>query len=74
VDELMELIEMVKSTMCRENGAVALIDVPIPVKIIGDIHGQFFDLQRIFLAIGLPGSHRFLFLGGKSIFHLFIYI
>jgi hypothetical protein len=59
--------------MCRVNDTVALIDVPIPVKIVGDIHGQFFDLQRIFLSIGLPGSHRFLFLGGKSILRLLAY-
>jgi len=61
--ELCELIDMAKLTLCRENETTALIEVPIPVKIVGDIHRQFFDLQRIFHSMGLPGAHRYLFLG-----------
>jgi len=61
--ELFDLIDMAKLTMCRGRETTALIEVPIPVKIVGDIHGQFFDLQRIFLSMGLPGAHRYLFLG-----------
>ncbi|EFO19608.1 hypothetical protein LOAG_08884 [Loa loa] len=41
----------------------ALIDVSIPVIVVGDIHGQYVDLQRIFAAVGQPGRTRFLFLG-----------
>uniref|UniRef100_A0A1I8EEX7 Serine/threonine-protein phosphatase n=1 Tax=Wuchereria bancrofti TaxID=6293 RepID=A0A1I8EEX7_WUCBA len=45
----------------------ALIDVSIPVIVVGDIHGQchlqYVDLQRIFAAVGRPGRTRFLFLG-----------
>jgi hypothetical protein len=65
--ELLELIKIAKLTMCRQGdgASVPLIEVPTPVKIVGDIHGQFFNLQRIFLSIGLPGPHRYLFLGGK---------
>jgi hypothetical protein len=65
--ELLELVEVAKLTMCRQGdgASIPLIDVPIPVNIIGDIHGQFFDLQRIFLSLGLPGAQRYLFLGGK---------
>jgi diadenosine tetraphosphatase ApaH/serine/threonine PP2A family protein phosphatase len=60
--ELVQLIEMAKPILCRE-GESALAEVKIPVKIVGDIHGQFFDLQRIFLSLGLPGANRYLFLG-----------
>jgi diadenosine tetraphosphatase ApaH/serine/threonine PP2A family protein phosphatase len=61
--ELCELLEMAKAAFCRGNDASALIEVPIPLKIVGDIHGQFVDLQRIFLSMGLPGTNRYLFLG-----------
>jgi hypothetical protein len=67
--ELLELIELAKTKLCREGEVNALIEVPIPVKICGDIHGQFTDLQSIFLSVGLPGEHRYLFLGGKT--HIF---
>ncbi|MFH4976845.1 hypothetical protein AB6A40_003554 [Gnathostoma spinigerum] len=40
-----------------------MIELGIPVNVVGDIHGQFPDLQRIFSALGLPGKTRFLFLG-----------
>jgi hypothetical protein len=63
--ELLELVELAKTTLCRETEANALIEVPTPVKIVGDLHGAFFDLQRYFFAIGMPGKHRYLFLGGK---------
>ncbi|KAI6192042.1 Serine/threonine-protein phosphatase [Aphelenchoides bicaudatus] len=63
--ELMQLIEIAKTTICRQDDVAreALINVPIPVQIVGDIHGQFFDLQRIFLSMGLPDTKRYLFLG-----------
>lgn len=63
--ELLELIDCVRTNLCQPDVCEALIDVPIPVTIIGDMHGQFFDLQRIFLSLGLPGPQRYLFLGGK---------
>jgi hypothetical protein len=66
-EELIELIEVAKLTMCQQSDGASgpLIEVPIPVKILGDLHGQFFDLQRIFLSMGLPGQQQYLFLGGK---------
>ncbi|KAI6173236.1 Serine/threonine-protein phosphatase [Aphelenchoides besseyi] len=62
-DDLIQLLEMAKPYFCHDRDQQALIDVQIPVRIVGDIHGQFFDLQRIFMSMGLPGSQRFLFLG-----------
>lgn len=40
-----------------------VIVVRSPVVIVGDIHGQFFDLLEILLQVGLPPDQHFLFLG-----------
>jgi serine/threonine-protein phosphatase PP1 catalytic subunit len=40
-----------------------LLDVPAPVKIVGDIHGQFIDLLRVFEYGGPPSENSYLFLG-----------
>lgn len=40
-----------------------LIDVPLPVYVVGDLHGNIFDLVRILIMSGPPPKNRFLFLG-----------
>ncbi|KAF9343195.1 hypothetical protein BGX26_006116 [Mortierella sp. AD094] len=40
-----------------------LIELSPPVKIVGDIHGQYTDLLRLFEMCGFPPSANFLFLG-----------
>ena len=41
----------------------ALLELSAPVKIVGDIHGQYNDLIRLFEMCGFPPQANFLFLG-----------
>ena len=41
----------------------ALLELDAPVKIVGDVHGQYTDLIRMFEMCGFPPSSNFLFLG-----------
>ena len=41
----------------------ALLELSAPVKIVGDIHGQYNDMIRLFEMCGFPPSSNFLFLG-----------
>ncbi|KAF2840503.1 MgPPZ1,protein phosphatase 2A-like protein [Patellaria atrata CBS 101060] len=41
----------------------ALLELSAPVKIVGDIHGQYTDLIRMFEMCGFPPTSNYLFLG-----------
>ena len=43
--------------------AKMLIELEAPLRVCGDIHGQYYDLLRIFEHCGYPGDNNFLFLG-----------
>ncbi|KAJ5156226.1 hypothetical protein N7492_009029 [Penicillium capsulatum] len=41
----------------------ALLELSAPVKIVGDVHGQYTDLIRMFEMCGFPPASNYLFLG-----------
>ncbi|KYK54704.1 serine/threonine-protein phosphatase PP-Z [Drechmeria coniospora] len=41
----------------------ALLELDAPVKIVGDVHGQYTDLIRLFEMCGFPPTANYLFLG-----------
>ncbi|CAI7591890.1 hypothetical protein N7533_007469 [Penicillium manginii] len=41
----------------------ALLELAAPVKIVGDVHGQYTDLIRLFEMCGFPPQSNYLFLG-----------
>eukprot|EP00727_Mastigamoeba_balamuthi_P007093 m51a1_g3003 hypothetical protein (2207) ;mRNA; r:787285-800952 len=48
--------------LCRNESNVVHVEVPLHV--VGDLHGQFYDLLEIFKAVGLPTRMvKFVFLG-----------
>ena len=58
--ELKSLIE--KATVCfKKEPNILRLDPPL--SIVGDIHGQFYDLVEVFRIAGFPPFSRFLFLG-----------
>lgn len=59
-DEIRALCMNAREAMLADS---MLVRVPAPCKILGDIHGQYFDLLRIFEKTGSPEKQKFLFLG-----------
>lgn len=58
--EILGLIRIVKSIFMSQP---MLVEVASPVKVCGDIHGQYYDLLRLFEYGGFPPDSSYLFLG-----------
>ncbi|KAK0406919.1 hypothetical protein QR680_018888 [Steinernema hermaphroditum] len=59
-DEMIQLCQMAWKVFKKQN---VMLELESPVKICGDIHGQYGDLLRIFDRCGFPPTSNYLFLG-----------
>ena len=58
--QLEDLLKEAKEVLSKESN---LVPVRAPVTVVGDIHGQFYDLMELFKICGEPPHTNFLFLG-----------
>jgi serine/threonine-protein phosphatase PP1 catalytic subunit len=59
-DDLNFLIEEAATVLVNQP---ALLELEAPIQIVGDIHGQYHDLLRLFEHCGFPPDANYLFLG-----------
>nr|CDS22966.1 protein phosphatase 1, catalytic subunit, beta isozyme [Echinococcus granulosus] len=59
-DEMTSICRSVRTLFLTQPG---LLDLGGPIKVCGDIHGQYDDLLRLFELCGLPDKVNYLFLG-----------
>lgn len=59
-DQLVRIIEKAESIMKEEQN---LLYVDVPATVVGDIHGQFYDLLGMFEMCGDPSETQYIFLG-----------
>eukprot|EP01126_Amoeba_proteus_P055643 TRINITY_DN6925_c0_g1_i3.p1 TRINITY_DN6925_c0_g1~~TRINITY_DN6925_c0_g1_i3.p1 ORF type:complete len:299 (-),score=45.29 TRINITY_DN6925_c0_g1_i3:116-1012(-) len=60
VNEVKFLIEKAREIFISQP---VLLDLEAPLKIVGDVHGQYYDLLRLFEYGGFPPTANYLFLG-----------
>ena len=62
-EDIIQLITIFKNIVTKESNIVKTTD---PVSIVGDIHGQFYDLIKVLEKGGDPSKTNYLFLGKLS--------
>lgn len=60
---LPEIIEITNRVAQIFSAESMLLEVSPPLRIFGDVHGQFTDLLKLLNGTGVPPSSRYLFLG-----------
>lgn len=58
-----ELIWLIDESTYLFANQPALLELEAPIQIVGDIHGQYHDLLRLFEHCGFPPDANYLFLG-----------
>ena len=58
-----ELAFLMDTSMEILKSQPALLELEAPIQIVGDVHGQFTDLLRLFENCGFPPDANYLFLG-----------
>lgn len=56
----MRLIRETQKLLAAES---SLLELAAPIVVVGDIHGQFFDLNNMIKLVGAPSTTQYLFLG-----------
>ncbi|KAI6172999.1 Serine/threonine-protein phosphatase [Aphelenchoides besseyi] len=60
MDDIVLILNYVRRIFDEEG---SLVEVEVPIKVIGDIHGQYHDMHKLFDLIGRVPEQRLIFLG-----------